>query len=983
VLIVELFPWPHNRRVKMKWASLWRPIPSISPRLKASLLSRQRWFPYLFGLMVLCCIPRAVVAIDAGLQIPKPGDHTLRILSPNLIELLLVNTKQSQSVDSWNWVSDTGAFAPPDMSSVRVIVNGQTNSVTGIGFKRRPIYAPLQAWDLRIANHLYLQVSTPILAGEWVRVVQDGTLWPVAMEFVAPADPLRYNPAIHVNQEGYLPAYPKKAAVGYYLGNLGEMTIPTASFSLVNVQSGAAVHHGTMTLRPDVGYIYTPTPYQQVWEADFSSFTTPGEYRLAVPGMGASLPFRINEGVGMIFARTYALGLFHQRSGYHVAMPFTRFTHGADHMAPASVPVNASAPFAFTWTTISNYASVVNSDNPPQIAPRLTQPSAQLYPFVRQGPVDASGGHFEAGNYSRVTWNCAQLVHILMFAVDSLPGVAALDNLGLPESGDGISDVLQEAKWEADWLMKMQDTDGGFYYTTYPINRAYEFGVLPEDGDPEVVWPKNTSTTAAAVAALAQCASSPAFKQAYPQAASNYWASARLGWQFLTNAIATHGLDGAYQRVMHFGDDFTDRDDLAWAACELFLATGEQQYRTRLESWFPDPTDSGTARWGWRWMHASYGNAIRSYAGAVGSGRLQAGQINQDYLAKCISVITNSGNDNLRWSQENAYGTSFPDAAKRLRSAGWYFSSEQAFDLVVAQRFSPNAAYVDAILRNLNYEVGCNPVNVSYVTGLGWKRQRQLVDLYSYIQHRTLPKTGIPIGNIQDGFYPTWTYGWELSSLCFPSDGASTAPYPFYDRWSDAWNVSTEASTANSVRSFAVTAWLAAQTSLAGQPWRSTNANIVTPSYASALGQPITVTLQVADPDLSQARIVWEARNQEPNFGGVNYTFTPLLHEGQHWIEAEVQWPDGRRAFASNSVTVTSIANAPAVLSNPRRLAGGSFSFQLSGVPQAAYVVQASTNLTAWGPVATNVLPASGVLEITDPQATAFSRRYYRAVKVP
>ena len=77
-----------------------------------------------------------------------------------------------------------------------------------------------------------------------------------------------------------------------------------------------------------------------------------------------------------------------------------------------------------------------------------------------------------------------------------------VDNLGIPESGDGISDALQEAKWEADFLIKMQDADGGFYYSVYPRDREYELDVLPENGDPQVVWPKNTATTAAAVAAL-------------------------------------------------------------------------------------------------------------------------------------------------------------------------------------------------------------------------------------------------------------------------------------------------------------------------------------------------------------------------------------------------------------------------------------------------------------------------------------------------
>ena len=81
---------------------------------------------------------------------------------------------------------------------------------------------------------------------------------------------------------------------------------------------------------------------------------TPGQYRLVVPGMGASLPFIINDGIAMAFARTYALGLYHQRCGTNNAMPYTRFTHDACHTAPASVP-SPDRSYAFTWKTIASY----------------------------------------------------------------------------------------------------------------------------------------------------------------------------------------------------------------------------------------------------------------------------------------------------------------------------------------------------------------------------------------------------------------------------------------------------------------------------------------------------------------------------------------------------------------------------------------------------------------------------------------------------
>lgn len=934
------------------------------------------------GLMVLFSFHQAMAtdAIDPTLQIPQPGDNALHILSPNLLELVRINTKQPSParVDSWDWVDGSGNFVPPDMSSIKVVINGQTKSATAVGFKRRPLYAPQATWDLRIANYLYLQLTNRISDGQSVQVINDGTLWPTNIMFAMTADPLRNTPAIHVNQEGYLPAFPKKAIVGYYVGSLGELPILTNTFLLVNAQSGATVFQGTLTQRSDVGYVYSPTPYQTVYQADFSSFTTPGSYRVMVPGMGGSLPFQIDEGMGMNFARTYALGIFEQRSGFNVAMPFTRFTHAIDHTSPAAVPTNGADPYVFTWTTISNYASSVNSANPPQTAPLLTDPSLQLYPYVNPGPVEVSGGHFEAGDYNRVTYNSAQLLHVLVFAMDSLPGVSALDNLGIPESGDGVSDVLQEAKWEADFLAKMQDTDGGFYYSVYPINREYEFDVLPENGDPQVVWPKNTVSTAAAVAALAQCASSPHFKQTYPQAATNYLAKAKLGWQFLTNAIAVHGSAGAYQDIQHFGDDFTDQDELAWAACELYLATGDPQYQQKLFQFFPDPTDPSTMLWGWWRMFACYGNAIRDYATAATSGRLQANQLDANYLAKCITTITNCGNDNLQWSQQSAYGSSLSEDTKHARSAGWYFSPVQAFDLVVAQQFNPNPAYVDAILMNLNYEIGCNPINTTYMTGLGWKRQREVVDQYSENDWHTLPKDGVPISNMQEGFVWTWTYGYDLTPLCFPTDGAQTAPYPIYDRWCDFFNVTTEASTTDTARSFAVTAWLAAQTSLATQHWRSTNATIIAPTTTKLPGQPLTLTLQVADTNLTGAKIVWEGLSQDPMFDGLSHTFTPSSHEGSNWVEAEVQWPDGRRAFAASSVMVSS--NAPPILSVPNS-SGAGFSFRLAGAPQATYVILGSTNLMNWQPVCTNTLPINGLLQIGDSLGSAFPQRYYRAVK--
>ncbi|HTB79503.1 MAG TPA: glycoside hydrolase family 9 protein [Opitutaceae bacterium] len=846
---------------------------------------------------------------------PLVGEHVLQVLTPTLLELRQLNTKQPDParVGSWDFVDANNQLHSPSPAQFAVTANGQSVSVLTVGFKRRPLYAPLNQRDLRIDNALYLQLASPLTDGQAIEVKDpDGQLWATTDRYTATVDPLRYNPAIHVNQEGYVPELPKKAMIGYYLGNLGEMDVPASlGFKIVATGTGATVFQGALTARQDVGYVYTPLPYQKVLQADFSSFTTPGEYYLVVPGLGASLPFLIDEGIAMGWMRTYALGLYFQRSGMAVGLPFTRFAHDADHTARAQIPSNDSDPqFAFTWTTIAGYASTVNTDNPPQVAPLLTSEANSLYPYVNTGTVDVSGGHFDAGDYSKYTINSAALVHYLMFTADAIPGAGALDNLGIPESGDGIGDVLQEAKWEADYIAKLQDADGGFYFIVYPRDHEYESNVsltAGDDGDPQVVWPKNTSATAAAVAALAQCASSPQFKLHYPTVAALYLQKATLGWQFLMNAIAQHGRAGIYQKITFYGDHFADNDELAWAACEMYLATGDPQYQAKLFEYFPDPSDSSTFRWGWWRMSESYGNAIRSYAFAVRTGRLQASQLNAAYLAKCEAQIVAAGDDALLWSNQNAYASSFPMETKHVQGAGWYFSLDQASDMAVAYQINPKPAYIDALVGNLNYEGGTNPVNVTYITGLGLKRQHEIVSQYANNDDRVLPPDGIPLGNIQASFDYLPLYGSELSNLTFPSDGAATSPYPYYDRWADTWNVTTEFVSVNQARSLLALSVLVAQTSTKSQAWKSGTAQITVPTTVVPVGLPTTLSVQTPGLDLTNARVVWEARDQQPAFG-LTYTLSPV-NNGPQWVEVEVEWPDGRRVFA----TSTFMANSPVI----------------------------------------------------------------------
>ena len=316
-----------------------------------------------------------------------------------------------------------------------------------------------------------------------------------------------------------------------------------------------------------------------------------------------------------------------------------------------------------------------------------------------------------------------------------------------------------------------------------------------------------------------------------------------------------------------------------------------------------NPADPGIRKWGWWRLYDAYGCAIRSYAFAAKAGKIKREQLQSMLLEQCEAEIAAAGEDQLRRAQNSAYGTSFPEETKRVRNAGWYFSSDAAFDLAVAcqldypLRNDPRPRMIEAMLSNLNYEEGCNPVNVTYLTGLGWKRQREIVHQYAQNDRRVLPPTGIPLGNMQAGFGWLEFYQKELGELSFPSDGAEDAPFPFYDRWGDSFNLTTEFVILHQARALGYLAWLMAQTPLKNQSWKSAagHINIATQS------QP---TMQLATPglDLHSARIVWEASGQEPAFG----VSLPLPPAGaRQWVEAEAQLPDGRRVFGVTNFTAS------------------------------------------------------------------------------
>jgi hypothetical protein len=333
-------------------------------------------------------------------------------------------------------------------------------------------------------------------------------------------------------------------------------------------------------------------------------------------------------------------------------------------------------------------------------------------------------------------------------------------------------------------------------------------------------------------------------KKFYPQAAALYLQKAELGWQFLINAIAKYGKAGAYQKITFYSDDWTHDDELAWAAAALFVATGGAQYQTQLFQWFPNPADSSTFRWGWWRMSEGWGNAIRTYAfaaRAAGSRRAPstqfprrmpgAGRGRRRRRRHLVPATTPTRARSPRHKGRPRrrmvllarpglrHGGRLPDQSqarvhRRPRRRHELRRGEQPGQCDVPHRPRPQAPARER--QPVRPELAPDPAPLGHPARPGHGRLR------------------VPV-----------SYGPELSELSYPRDSGSKNVYPYYDRWSDAFNVTQEFITVNQARGFMATAFLATLTPSSGGAWSAPAATIAVPSRSRPERRPLHLERQV------------------------------------------------------------------------------------------------------------------------------------------
>jgi hypothetical protein len=268
--------------------------------------------------------------------------------------------------------------------------------------------------------------------------------------------------AVKVDQVGYLPdAGEKYAYAGGWLGTGGELDLSFlegADFYIVDESSGEHVFSGAIALRMrDALVKKNKVTGETVYEMDFSPFTTPGNYHVYVPGMGRSWSFVISDdAVGECFY-IHTRGLYHKRCGIAKEAKYTAWVSGECHKANTYKGGFAPENSHYRGGKASEGFGIFDKHGK-----RIEyKPFTMVAETATDEPLpDVWGGWHDAADYDRRTMHFAVVRDLLTpFLLE--PDKFSDGQLGIPESGNGVPDIVDEAAWGVDVWRRAQNEAGG------------------------------------------------------------------------------------------------------------------------------------------------------------------------------------------------------------------------------------------------------------------------------------------------------------------------------------------------------------------------------------------------------------------------------------------------------------------------------------------------------------------------------------------
>lgn len=697
----------------------------------------------------------ALIAASQIAPKPAPGVRYLETRSDRAISLGL------EGLDHAHVTADPGRYrlsSPTDphyREPLGATGAGSDQQVVGLKGNRQPLIEarlhPLFPYPLQPGQDYRLDISSAQGA--------DGRpLGPALAAIPVSYHPERISGSIQVNQVGYASHAQKFAYLGNWLGTLGPLPLDAAQFEVIAVDTGKAIFTGEARLRARAD----PWSGNDVYEADFSALTRPGRFRLRVPGLGISHDFVIGPEVYEPVYRTVMRLFYASRNGIPILAPWA----DAGYERPAG-------------GVLSRLDGVFHANVGTSPLGRGEAPGGR-HPVSR--------GWFDAGDFGQYVVNAGPVWYQIGAALDIAPGNFRDGDLGIPESGNGLPDVLDELEWGMDWLLTMQDTEDGGVYSR--IASATWDSVPPYRIDqPRLIFEKTTHATA--VFAAAAAIHSRLLRDYRPERAATVLKAAEAAWDYLQSHPQWPAEGDRYQnpKGIHAGDyaDSSAQDNLLWASAELYRTTGRQSYgeayRRRAQDLKVDVTsnisfkDQGLAALWAYLMTADSSSDPVLYQQARGAFLAAADWRIREGEAHPFRAPTHHA---IQWAGWGSFGR----------------STAATLPLLQAYHLTGKDSYRDWAWLTPNPQLGANPQGISYITGLGALSPRFPLSLLSKLDDVAEPLRGIPVHGphyhlpalwaemraVNEGYFPP-----EKPSSPQPKDARDYADaYPVLRRYTDS-----------------------------------------------------------------------------------------------------------------------------------------------------------------------------------------------------
>jgi len=468
----------------------------------------------------------------------------------------------------------------------------------------------------------------------------------------APQEKIMYELSenIAVNQVGYSIAGKK----------IFWVTKKADTFDIVRVDSGEVVFSGNITMLGLDEAIGKVSGY-----GDFSAFMDSGKYFVAVDQKIKSFSFEISIDAYNDLSSGLLKMLYFQRCGEELAEGFAgEYAHDACHLEMGEI-----------W----------NDD----------------------GKWDGTGGWHDAGDYGKYTVPCARTVADLLFAYQLYPETFS-DNTNIPESGNGIPDILDEAKVGLDWLLKMQKEDGSVYHK---FTSAGFCGMVMPENDYLTQYAISVSPTATAAFSAVMAKAAMVYRQIDEDFYQKCRAAAIAAWDFLRanpNLKQFENPDGVTT-----GDykDTSDEDERYWAAIELYLLTDEKIYLDEAKSLYSKHTAlfwSDTLEW-----------YDVGFLGTFSYLLSEKEQVESEFYKTIKADTMDMAGKLVNLANKKAFGVAMSKDDYIWGSN--MVLTNRANVLLMAYEINPDPKYIDIAQAHLDYLLGTNGLSQCYVTGFGQK----------------------------------------------------------------------------------------------------------------------------------------------------------------------------------------------------------------------------------------------------------------------